>query len=217
VENAASPAESTLDLLTVMTKIADVVKQFDDPEIRRDVYDTLASTYLGVECRPRLTAPGELRIVETPADEAADDDLSPEAGQVPADPQQAAAPRTRRARRSASKKSLQRPDINFRPDGKQSLVDFAAERDVPDNFYAKNTALVFYLQHILGLTALGSGHVAQAYDAVGWTPPRDVENSLAQTASKKRWLETSDMKAIHTTHNGEHEVRYKMTKKAAPA
>jgi hypothetical protein len=210
--NSPTPGGTEFDqLLGVMSAIAEAVNKFNDPETGRAAFDSLMSAR-GMERKPKPTAPADLRVVEPPVGDAGADGAA-------ADTQQSqATPRARRARKSGGKKSWPRPDLNFRPADKQSLVEFVAELQAT-NFHEKNTALVFYLQHVLGSTGdITPGHVAEAYDASAWTPPRDVENSLAKTSSDKRWLNTSDMKAIRTTNNGEHEVKYKMlAKKATPA
>ena len=211
VENSPPPGGTEFErLLSATPAIAEAIKKFDDPELRRAMFDSLVAA-LGVEREPRPTAPADLRVVEPPGDEGTNAD----AREVSAEqPKEAAANRSRRAKRSAGRRSWQRADVNFRPAGKQSLNEFAAERKLP-TFYAKNTAYVFYLQHILGYTGIGVGHVVAAYDALGCRPPRDPENSIAKTASTTGWLDTRDMKAISTTHNGEHEVRYEMLAKKA--
>ncbi len=213
MENSLPPGETEFDrLLGVMSAIAEAVNKFNDPETGLTAYHDLMSAR-GTERKPKPSAPADLRVVQAPADETGDDD-TPAAQEPPGDQAQAVAPRTRRARKAVGKRSWQRVDVNFRPTGKQALGEFVAERKLA-NLYAKNTAFVFYLQHILGYTAIGVGHVVAAYDALGWKPSRDPENSIAKTASATGWLDTHDMKAIHTTHNGEHEVKYEMLSKKA--
>jgi hypothetical protein len=61
----------------------------------------------------------------------------------------ASAAARRRSRKSATKKSWSRAkDINFRPEGKPSLRDFAAEKDPASN-HEKNVVAVYYLEEVL--------------------------------------------------------------------
>jgi hypothetical protein len=58
VEN--SPTEQMTkfeELLSATPAIARAIKQFDDPEIRRQMFDHLVSTLLGVERERRPTTP----------------------------------------------------------------------------------------------------------------------------------------------------------------
>jgi hypothetical protein len=118
--------------------------------------------------------------------------------------------RRTRVRNPAAKKSYARvKDINFRPDGKVSLRDFATEK-VPTNNHEKNLVFVYYLEEHLAVSGIGVGHVLAAYDEMGWKSPAIPDNSLMVTASQKNWLDTSDMKSIRTTHGGRNAVQYDM-------
>jgi len=72
---------------------------------------------------------------------------------------------------------------------------------------------VYYIEDILAMSAIGVGHVLAAYTDLGWKPPTAPDNSLMSTASKKNWLNTSDMKAIHITHQGRAAVEHDMPRK----
>ena len=80
----------------------------------------------------------------------------------------------------------------------------------PANFNERNLALVYYFEVCLGITSIEVDHVLAAYDECGWKPPAQPDNSLAVTASKKNWLDTSDLKAIRLTHSGRNAVEYDM-------
>jgi hypothetical protein len=126
--------------------------------------------------------------------------------------------RQRRARKPASKKSWPRvKDLDFRPKGKQPLREFVAGKQ-PGSFYEKNLVAVAYLEEVLAIPAVGVGEVLAAYDECGWKPPTDPQNSLHQTSSHRKWLDTADMKAIRLTHRGRSMIQYDMpTKKSQPS
>jgi hypothetical protein len=51
------------------------------------------------------------------------------------------------------------------------------------------------LEEILGITAIHPGYVVEACTECGWRYPAEPGNRLQVTASKSKWLVTSDMKA----------------------
>jgi hypothetical protein len=75
--------------------------------------------------------------------------------------------------------------------------------------------LVYYIEVCLGIDSIEVGHVLAAYDECGWKSPSQPDNSLVVTASKKNWLDTSDLKAIRITHSGRNAVEYDMPIKKA--
>jgi hypothetical protein len=121
----------------------------------------------------------------------------------------------RRTRKSTTKKSWsQAKDIDFRPEGKPNMRDFATGK-APANNYERNLVAVYYLEEILAISAIEVGHVLAAFAECEWRPASDPENSLMVTASRKGWLETSDMKAIRLTHRGRSTVQYDLPRISA--
>ena len=105
--------------------------------------------------------------------------------------------KVKRTRRLNAKKTYPRvKDIDFRPEGKVSLRDFWAQKEPSENNHEKNLVIVYYLKEFLEVSAIEVGHVLAGYDDVGVKSPAIPDNSLMVTASQKRWLDTSDMKAI---------------------
>lgn len=121
----------------------------------------------------------------------------------------------RRIRKSAAKKSWSRTkDINFRPEGRPSLRDFAAQKSPASN-NERNVIAVYYLAEVLGIAAIEVGDVLAAYGERGWRPAKAPDNSLMVTACRTGWLETSDMKAIRITHQGRTAVQYDLPRSSA--
>ena len=61
-----------------------------------------------------------------------------------------------------------------------------------------------------GSTSIEVGHVVAAYDESGWRSPIDPDNSLRKTSCQKRWLDTSDMKAIKVLIAGRNVIQHDM-------
>lgn len=201
-------------LLDAMPRIGEA---FSSPKTQRAALDALVRS-LGVPERgataiPSATNPKDaeehgLSVVPPLGDVAEEQEISE--AQTAAEAGEARPARKARVRKPAAKKSFSRvKDINFRPEDKVSLRDFAAEKS-PSNFHEKSLITVYYLEEFLEVEAIEIGHLLAAYDECGWKSPSDPENSVAVTASRKNWLDTSDRKAIKTTHSGRNAVQYDM-------
>jgi hypothetical protein len=202
-------------LLDAMPRIAEAVNAFTSEDNQRAALDALVRA-IGLPDRP--SAPGVLpaepllSVVRPPEDDEAGDGEQDDAAGSGQDAHPEA--RQRRTRKVAAKKSWSRvKDVNFRPEGKQSLREFAKAKG-PANFHEKNLVIVYYLEVHLEIVSVEVGHVLAAYDECGWRSPSNPDNSLAVTASKKHWLDTSDLKAIRTTHSGRNAVEFDMPTKA---
>ena len=201
------PPGNLLDRLTeAMPKMAEAVNAFTLKDNQRLALQALLAA-AGVASGPALAPEAPARLTMLPdlqPEESSDEkDTAPEASEP-------AAPKPTRVRKPAGKRSFARvKDINFRPEGKVSLRDFWAEKK-PTNNHEKNLVIVYYLEEYLDVTAIGVGHVLAAYDEVGVKSPAIPDNSLMVTASQKSWLDTSDMKAVKTTHSGRNTIQYDM-------
>ncbi len=206
-----TPPGNLLDrLIEAMPKMAEAVNAFELKDNQRLALQALLSA-AGVPVGEPVLAPvaktePTLSVVPPLTEDAASDDAE---GSAEDGSEQPKAKRTR-VRKPAAKKSFPRvKDINFRPEGKVSLRDFVTQK-APTNNHEKNLVFVYYLEEHLEITAIEVGHVLAAYDEMGWKSPAIPDNSLMVTASQKRWLDTSDMKAIRTTHGGRNTVQYDM-------
>jgi len=207
-------------LIEAMPAITDAVNAFTLEDNQRTALEALLAA-AGVP-----TAPPGLPEVRTPlavvpplpsTDPAERDehDLPEEAPVAAASTSNDAggqAGKAKRPRKAAAKKVYSRvKDLNFRPDGKTPLRDFWAEK-APTNNHERNLVIVRYLEDVLEIEKIEVGHVLAGYDEVGVRSPAIPDNSLMVTASQKGWLDTSDMKAIRTTHGGRNAIQYDMPK-----
>lgn len=213
-----SPPENLFDRLTeAMPRMAEAVNAFTLEDNQRVALQALLAA-AGVPANSSAVAgaPASLSVVPPLPQEApreVPDEIQPE---TTTDSEHA---KPKRPRTTAAKRTYARvKDINFRPENKISLRDFVAQK-APTNQDEKNLVFVFYLEEHLEISGIEVGHVLSAYDEMGMKPPGIPDNSLMVTASRKRWLDTSDMKAIRTTHSGrnvvQHDMPIKKDKKSA--
>jgi hypothetical protein len=83
----------------------------------------------------------------------------------------------RKRRRSATAAVSPARGIDFRPAGKQSLRDFIVAKQLASN-HERNVAAVYYLEQVLDLSSINTGHVLAAYKDSGWREPSSITNSL---------------------------------------
>ncbi|HET7388183.1 MAG TPA: hypothetical protein VFJ19_16130 [Nocardioidaceae bacterium] len=208
-----TPPGDFFDRLTeAMPKIAEAVNAFtlqDNQRVALQVLLAAAGVPAGPPAAPETPAP--LTMVPPLLSSDASTEEEPDgAPQVAADEPDAGAAKPKRVRKPVVKKTYPRvKDINFRPEGKASLRDFWAQKE-PSNNHEKNLVIVYYLEEFLEVAAIEVGHVLAGYDEVGKKSPAIPDNSLMVTASQKRWLDTSDMKAVRTTHGGRNTIQYDM-------
>jgi hypothetical protein len=103
-------------------------------------------------------------------------------------------------------------ELNLKPKGKKSFVDFANEKQ-PSLHPEQCAVAVYYLQHELEIPKIGVNHVFTCYKAIGWRLPADFINKLQWIASQKGWIDTSNMEEIKITTHGTNLVEQDLPKK----
>jgi len=98
-------------------------------------------------------------------------------------------------------------DLNLKPSGKKSFREFAAEKQPASNL-EKSVVAVYYLHHELGLSAVTVGHVGTCFKDASWRVPSNFANTLAETASRRGWLDTRSMADINVTTHGENLIEH---------
>lgn len=103
-------------------------------------------------------------------------------------------------------------DLDLRPAGKQSFVEFAGEKE-PKNNYEKSIVSVYWLARIAEHESVGLKQVLTCYRTIPWKVPADLANQLQSTAATKGWLDTSNMEDIKLTVSGEQYVEIDLATK----
>lgn len=191
-------------LLDALPKIAEAVNQFQSAQVQEQAFEALVLA-LG------LAEPSAPALLSPSPDDSMTGAVNGDTGEAETKNGITATPARRRRRRPPASVSATR-EIDFRPAGSQAFRDFAAEKD-PQTQDEKNVVAVFYLEQILKLSSLSAGDVLAAYRDCKWKEPANMANSLAATASRKHWLDTSNSAAIRTTPHGRNQVEHDMPAK----
>lgn len=189
-------------LMEALPDMVEVVNKFDSKKSKHTALKALIGAFgvPNVSFAAPSTAPSEASLTVVPplASEEA-------TAAVITAPAKKAVASKKAAKRSYAKVK----DVNFRPDGKAHLRDFASEK-APSTFHEKNLVVVYYFEETLDFHEITVGHVLAGYEECGWKAPAIPDNSLQVTAASKGWLDTADMKAVKTTHGGRNTLKYDM-------
>lgn len=98
-------------------------------------------------------------------------------------------------------------DLNLRPESQPSWRDFYAEKK-PDTNEQAFTVAVYYLKVILKLDTVTAEHVFTCFKDVSRRTPKNMPQSIRDTAKRKGWLDTSERGNIKITNHGENMVEY---------
>ncbi|MBS0535429.1 MAG: hypothetical protein JSR72_15330 [Proteobacteria bacterium] len=99
-------------------------------------------------------------------------------------------------------------DLDLRPKGKISFVEFIGQKR-PKTNEDKYVVAVYYLEQILGVTAVTESHVATVFRLTqDWREPENLPAGLRMAASRKATIDTSDRNAIKTTPHGRNFVEH---------
>ncbi len=87
------------------------------------------------------------------------------------------------------------------------LGDFYAAKS-PQSAMERNAVFVYYLQRIAGISRITINHVYTCYKYVNVKYPNALKQSLADTSSRKNWLNTSSFDDIQLSAAGENYVEH---------
>ena len=188
----AADKETNIDrfnlLIEAMPRIAETVKQLPEA-LQSQALQALLDEFRGSQ-------PPQQRTKQT------------KASRVPAEPSKG----SRKPKRKRTRGPTVRKDLNLRPKGKTPLAEFAASKE-PKNNDDRNVVSVYYLRRIVSSEIVGIDHVFTCYREMSWREPADLANSLAYTASKKGYLDTSTLEDIKLTPSGRNHVDHDLPRK----
>jgi hypothetical protein len=98
-------------------------------------------------------------------------------------------------------------NLNLRPPGKKALRDFVTEKKPKDN-QERFAVIGVYLRDILKVDAFDRDCVLTAFREINVRPPLDIDGALRVAASRKGWLDTSDIEAVVVTMRGSNFVHH---------
>lgn len=104
-------------------------------------------------------------------------------------------------------------DLDFKKtDSGVSLKEFYKEKS-PTSFAEKNVIFVSYLKNVLKIPKVTLDHVYTCYDEVGSRKPSAFKQSIADTSSKKSWLDTASFDDITVSIRGQNYVDHDLPAK----
>ncbi len=99
-------------------------------------------------------------------------------------------------------------DIDLSEEGNDfSLADFYAAKS-PLTAMESNVVFVYYLQQIAQVSRISVNHIYTCYKFVNIKYPNALKQSLADTSSRKNWLDTSSFDDIKLSTAGENFVEH---------
>lgn len=195
-------------LLSRMPEIADAVNAFTSEAIQREVFTALIAAYSG-------TSPSPASSSSASESEPTKSKATPEASVTSESQSDSGASQT--AKQTKQRKPSNggnsigfrfNRDLDLRPEGKQSMADFVAEK-APSSNEDKYALAVYYLEHILEVSAVTPDLVGSVFRLVqGWREPTDVKAGLRVTSNRKGTIVTADMDNIRTTAQGRNFVEH---------
>lgn len=211
IESAPRSAGRLQELLDAMPRMAEATNAFESEETKRMALSAMLYAFGLPENPPAPAQSSEPGLsVVTPIHDGPEDD-----GTVETTPGSVGTSTAVGRRSRPRKKTALRPiDIDFRPEGKPSLREFAADKAPADN-NEKNAVAIYYLTEILGMDAVEGGHVLAAYIECEWKIPADPADAIVKTAHRRKWLDSSSLRAIKLTFTGRNLVRHDLPRLTA--
>ncbi|AKM82361.1 TPA: hypothetical protein DD449_04685 [Candidatus Berkelbacteria bacterium] len=91
----------------------------------------------------------------------------------------------------------------------KSLKSFYSSKK-PQSALEKNAIFIYYLDKIASIKNINLNHIYTCYKEVGEKLPQALKQSLADTSSKKGWIDTKSMSDIKITIKGESLVEHEL-------
>jgi hypothetical protein len=104
-------------------------------------------------------------------------------------------------------------NLDLRPQGKTSFLDFVAEKQPASN-QDKYAVAVYWMEQIAGINPVTVAHVAAIFKQTpGWREPNNLRVGLTTTATRKNTLDTGDLNGLKTTPHGRNFVEHDLPPK----
>jgi hypothetical protein len=190
-ETVASDKGRLDALLEAMPRIAEAVKAFPEA-VQAQAFEALMAEARGEQAGSKRTAEGAPAKAATRRRTTTDNTKG--------------APKKRKGGPTTVK------ELDLTPKGKDSLKDFIAKKK-PDSQHDYNALSVYYLKKFGGVDAVAINHVFTCYKDAGWREPANLANSLALTANRRRYLDTSNLDDIQLTPAGRNHVEFDLPPK----
>ena len=114
-------------------------------------------------------------------------------------------------RPSSSTFSLDK-SLNLRPDGKESLKDFANKYNL-DSSSKQIIIIVYYLKEILGLQKVNGNHVYTGFEELNIRIPKSLPQLIINAKGRDGWLDYESNDDIKLSIQGRNVIKFDLPKK----
>ncbi|MDA0780617.1 MAG: hypothetical protein O2810_01075 [Bacteroidetes bacterium] len=102
-------------------------------------------------------------------------------------------------------------NLNLRPDGKESLSDFANKYAI-DSAPKKILVIVYYLKEILKKETVDPNHIYTAFEKLNLRVPKSLYQLISDAKNKSGWLDFETMNDIGLSIQGRNAIRLDLPK-----
>lgn len=213
------PDDKFRQLLAVMPEIAEAINIFDSEAAQLKALEVLIQA---VVTDKGISPPGPSKSTTVLTSSRPPEYGSDQAIIVSSTPRAelesgtaASTSKIRKPRRGATKKSFNIVrNLNFAPEGKQSLADFVSTKK-PRTKHEMNLAACYYLKEMMEIEGITVGHVLAVYQACSWSASPQPDTSLRKTASQMGWIDTANGNDMKVAWSGENYIQTKMPSSAS--
>lgn len=132
----------------------------------------------------------------------------------PAAPKAGSAPRKALSKRAKAGFTIVKDlDLSGKNNSK-SLRDFYTEK-VPSTAMERNVVFVYFLKQVVSVAQVTLDHIYSCYKDVGVKYPNALRQSVADTSSRRGWLDTKSFDDIKLATPGENYVEHDLPKARA--
>lgn len=97
--------------------------------------------------------------------------------------------------------------LNLRPEGKESLKDFAAKYQF-DSTPKQIVVIVYYLKEILNLSNINGNHIYSGLEELDIRTPKSLYQIIANTKNRDGWLDYDNMEDIRLSMQGRNAIKH---------
>lgn len=193
-----------------MDAIAKAVNSFTSETVQHEAFSSLIAAFEGRRHGAKGTHPPA--APEPAAVEPEEPGEMPNTGNDGAKPPKASKPK--KASKGSTSEWKMVKDLDLHPSGKQSFVDFIAEKQTASN-EDRYAAVVYYLAEILEVPAVTIHQVGTIFRLTKtWKEPTNVASGLRVASSRKGTVDTKNYEDIKITPAGRNFVEHSLPPKA---
>lgn len=103
-------------------------------------------------------------------------------------------------------------DLNFKPTGKSSLIDFVKSYEIKSNA-DRIVVIIYYLNEVLGIKTVTGNHIYSGFWELKCKIPTAFYQIITNTKTREKFLDFSKITDIKLSIQGQNHARFDMNKK----